>query len=264
METLKEKEWITLNKVILEIYSIENMAQFAPHILQICRNLVPYDMGYFLIYDEQGNCLVQDGYSAAEGMNEELFASYLSEYYAKDYLQYFLSLFKESACYRDTDIMEEHLRSKSDFFCEFMNPNGISYGSGCVLWKEKRMLGILNFFRSKRLGDFTEKEMFILNMICNHLAQRLYQLNMARRKFTQDERTKRMRHFAGAMGMTSRETECFLLLLEGQSNQNIAENLTISLSTAKKHIVKIYEKCHVSSRSQMRQCYENYFETKGL
>ena len=41
METLKEKEWITLNKVILEIYSIENMAQFAPHILQICRNLVP-------------------------------------------------------------------------------------------------------------------------------------------------------------------------------------------------------------------------------
>lgn len=264
METLREKEWITLNKVILEIYSIENMAQFAPHILQICKNLVPYDMGYFLIYDEQGNCLVKDGYSAAEGMNEELFASYLSEYYAKDYLQYFLSLFKESACYRDTDIMEEHLRSKTVFFCEFMKPNGISYGSGCVLWKDKSMLGILNFFRSERLGDFTEKEMFILNMICNHLAQKLYQLYLAKKKCTQDEMSNKMRRFAGAMGMTNRETESFILLMTGHSNQEIADHLTISLSTVKKHVVKIFDKCHVSSRGQMRQCFENYFDTKGL
>ena len=139
METLKEKEWITLNKVILEIYSIETMEEFASHILKICRNLVPYDMGYFLIYDETEAVRVETGYSAAEGMDDELFSVYLKEYYAKDYLQYFISLFKESACYRDTDIMDERLRTKTEIFCHFMEPNGIPYGAGCVLWKGSQM-----------------------------------------------------------------------------------------------------------------------------
>ena len=237
METLKEKEWITLNKVILEIYSIKTMEEFASHILKICRNLVPYDMGYFLIYDETEAVREETGYSAAEGMDDELFSVYLKEYYAKDYLQYFISLFKESACYRDTDIMDERLRTKTEIFCHFMEPNGIPYGAGCVLWKGNQMLGVLNFFRSETLGDFTDKEMFILNLLQDHLAEKMVR-------------------FADRMGLTARERESFTLLMDGKSNQEIADDLSISLSTVKKHVVNIFDKCHVGSRSQLRQAYE--------
>lgn len=256
METLKEKEWITLNKVILEIYSIETMEEFASHILKICRNLVPYDMGYFLIYDETEAVREETGYSAAEGMDDELFSVYLKEYYAKDYLQYFISLFKESACYRDTDIMDERLRTKTEIFCHFMEPNGIPYGAGCVLWKGNKMLGVLNFFRSGTSGDFTDKEMFILNLLQNHLAEKLYQLFLGKKSLVQNKQAEKMVRFADRMGLTARERESFTLLMDGKSNQEIADDLGISLSTVKKHVVNIFDKCHVGSRSQLRQAYE--------
>jgi LuxR family maltose regulon positive regulatory protein len=50
--------------------------------------------------------------------------------------------------------------------------------------------------------------------------------------------------------LTEREFQVMLLLAKGLSNQEIADNLVISLSTTKTHITRIYGKLSVSSRTQ--------------
>lgn len=50
--------------------------------------------------------------------------------------------------------------------------------------------------------------------------------------------------------LSKRELEILSLLAKGHSNQQIAANLFISLSTAKKHIQNIFQKLEVKKRTQ--------------
>jgi NarL family two-component system response regulator LiaR len=54
--------------------------------------------------------------------------------------------------------------------------------------------------------------------------------------------------------LTEREMEVLNLVVQGQSNQQIADNLVISLATVKAHISSILSKLHVSSRSEAIAC----------
>jgi DNA-binding NarL/FixJ family response regulator len=72
---------------------------------------------------------------------------------------------------------------------------------------------------------------------------------------------KLVRHFAGGAapqspapkavdGLTPRETEVLQRLAQGARYKEIADQLTISIETVKNHLRKIYEKLHVSSRTE--------------
>ncbi len=55
--------------------------------------------------------------------------------------------------------------------------------------------------------------------------------------------------FAGS-GMSKRELEVLQLMTEGHSNQQIADQLYVSLNTIKTHNSRIFEKLDVKSRTQ--------------
>ena len=50
--------------------------------------------------------------------------------------------------------------------------------------------------------------------------------------------------------LTLREKEVLKLICEGKSNVDIAENLIISVNTAKAHVSNIYQKLNVTDRVQ--------------
>lgn len=50
--------------------------------------------------------------------------------------------------------------------------------------------------------------------------------------------------------LTLREKEVLKLICEGKTNADIAENLIISVNTAKAHVSNIYQKLNVSDRVQ--------------
>ena len=54
------------------------------------------------------------------------------------------------------------------------------------------------------------------------------------------------------MGLTKRECEIAILVCQGMSNGEIAENLCISEATVKKHVSNIFEKLGCSKREQIR------------
>ena len=56
-----------------------------------------------------------------------------------------------------------------------------------------------------------------------------------------------------ALGISQREQEVLALLANGQSNQQIADSLFVSINTIKTHIKNLYAKLEVSSRTQAVQ-----------
>ena len=65
-------------------------------------------------------------------------------------------------------------------------------------------------------------------------------------RFTKTNKTK-TEHF---FDLTSREIEILKLLASGMGYRDIGATLDISPNTAKKHVINIYQKLHVNSRTQ--------------
>jgi DNA-binding CsgD family transcriptional regulator len=64
--------------------------------------------------------------------------------------------------------------------------------------------------------------------------------------------------FAEKYKLSKREKEAGWLLLNGESNQQLAETLFISITTVKKHLTHIYEKTGVSGRRKFKEFVGNH------
>jgi DNA-binding CsgD family transcriptional regulator len=53
------------------------------------------------------------------------------------------------------------------------------------------------------------------------------------------------------LGLSGREQEIALLMLQGKTNKEISDTLFISMSTTKTHISRIFKKATVSTRSEL-------------
>lgn len=70
--------------------------------------------------------------------------------------------------------------------------------------------------------------------------------------FRNRESPDRLRQFFDQRGITSREREVILLLVEGKRYKEIADQLFISAETVKKHASSIYRKTEVSGKLKLR------------
>ena len=111
-----------------------------------------------------------------------------------------------------------------------------------------RLRAVFNLYRSAKLGDFTAKDMEILNVLKKHIENMLLRLMSPEKGTSFAERTEL---FSERFALTRRELEILRLLARGYSNQEIGEKLVISISTVKKHVYNLYSKMHVSSRAQL-------------
>lgn len=64
--------------------------------------------------------------------------------------------------------------------------------------------------------------------------------------------------------LSPRESEVFKLLVLGKKNDEIAEELYISLSTVKTHIRSIFDKTNSRNRIEVRNLYNESTNTKVL
>lgn len=247
MDVLKESEWLTINRVLLELYGMEQEDEFQKKTLNVFRMLIPYTKGYFVLFDEQNGIDMKR--SVFLGMEEEIIHNYMEAYYEKDYLKYIFDLSYETMTYRDTDILEDSARKKTEFFREFLRPNNIPYGAGILLTKDSKVFGIVNLFRSGELGDFSDKDMYIFNVLKEHLTNIADKLRGGKAEQI-EEKQKKLDQIALEYGLTVKEKEVSQYIIQGKTNAQISEALVISESTVKKHLYNIYAKTMVKNRLQ--------------
>lgn len=250
---LKESEWMAINRVLLELYEIDNMKEFREKTLKVFRMLIPYSKGYFVMFDD--NNMVDMEHSTFFGMGKDIFQHYMENYYEKDYLKYTFDVSVETMTYRDTDILADTMRKRTEIFREFLRPNNIPYGAGILLTKDSRTIGILNLFRSGELGDFSDKDMYIFDLLKEHMTNIAYRLKKGKLEQAQDK-NKRLEKLAQQYGLTSKEQEVSACILQGKTNAQISEELVISESTVKKHLYNIYAKTNVKNRLQLTTLFD--------
>lgn len=253
MDILKESEWLTINRVLLELYGVEQEKEFQEKTLKVFRMLIPYTKGYFVLFDEQNEIDMER--SVFLGMDQELFGHYMRKYYEKDYLKYTFELSFETMTYRDTDILADGVRKKTEFFREFLRPNNIPYGAGVLLTKDSKVFGIISLFRSGELGDFSDKDMYIFDVLKEHLTNISNRLREGKTGQVQDKH-KKLNKLAEEYGLTAKEREVSQYMLQGKTNAQISEALVISESTVKKHLYNIYNKTMVKNRLQFMTLLE--------
>lgn len=244
---LKENEWNTINSMLLKVYAIKDFKKFTSILLKMFRMLIPYSKGYFLVFDENDEIDKERSYFIE--MSAESQEKYINYFYDIDYINYVFDFEKNTSVYRDTDILEDEIRRKTEFYINFLKPQDIPYGCGILLIKNEKILGIVNLFRSEKLGDFSDKDMHILDILKLHICNIIENLNLSVKN--NKDLVRVSEEFINKNDLSSREKEIVELINSGYSNADIAEKLIISISTVKKHVYNIYSKVGVKSRTQL-------------
>lgn len=247
MNHLKENEWISINDMLEELYSIDDITFVKEKFLHLIRLLIPFSQASFTYIDKQSK-LIDMNRSVFVDIDEELLKLYNESYYKTDYVFNTFNYMK-SVAYRDTDILEENVRRKTKFYQEFLLPMNVPYAGGLILVKNGELSGVVTLFRSKEYGDLSDKDMFILDQFKNHITNILYKLDHQTSIITSisDKKHKLIKDY----NLSIRELEIVELILNGLSNNEIGNQLMISISTVKKHVYNIFMKFDVNSRSQL-------------
>ncbi len=244
---ISETEWNIINNILLELYTIDSLEVLSQKLMKVIRMLIPYTKGYFILLDEEQNIREKESYFT--GFNTKAERLYMNKYYNDDYIRYLYDIKSETNVYRDTNILESAIREKTDFYVNFLKPEDIVFGCGILIIKNGRVIGIFNLFRNEPLKDFTDKELKILDILKKHLENMIYNVTqLSRAKISVN---KNLNAFAAAFYLTDRESEVLSLINKGYSNQKIADELAISLSTVKKHVYNLFGKTGVANRSQL-------------
>lgn len=88
---------------------------------------------------------------------------------------------------------------------------------------------------------------FCIWIICNETE--------AKKQQKEKEKTLTIEDYRSAlqeMGLTKRETEVSVLVLQGLTNKEIAQTLFISETTVKKHLSNVFTKLKVTAREELR------------
>lgn len=241
MRTLETNDWILLNSIIYKIYTMENFNQMRQQFLEQIKMLIDFDSADFYLAapDHNEKLAMPVFYNCEEDLSEI--------YDGIDYSRGILYSGK-SLIYRETDIISDEARVETEYYKKVYKPNNWHYSLQMILAREKQFVGVVTFYRTIGKDNFQYDDIFLLDMLKDHLSFRLYQ-----QKKSGDLLDEKLTVSAAAekYELTKREHTILQLLMAGRSNVEICDELTITENTLKKHILNIYRKLGIKNRVQM-------------
>ncbi len=246
MAFLEEHEWMFLNEISYNISFIYAFDEMRIKTLNWLRMLIGFDGAIFSTVE---NYRVEN--SIAIGFSDEVVRKYES-LYAESPL-YWMLLSGRNYAYLQSELVSSNSSIIGEFYKNVYEATGFEYSMGINIVFREEIIGVINFYRKRESGDFTKRELFVMNQLQKHLAYRLYyeaKKGDSRYFFAKGYHDKISKEF----GLTVRESELLDYAVKGYSNEKIAEVMSISISTVKKHFHSLYEKMNVKNRVQLLQC----------
>lgn len=240
MKTLETNDWMILNSIIYKIYTTEDADIMREQFLEQMKMVLDFDSADFFLADSQEsrhlvrpvtyNC--DDESPMYDEMNSNRGIVYSGK----------------SLVYRETDMISDEKRVQTEYYQKVYRPNNWHYAIQMILGRNKEFLGVVTFYRTIGKDNFQYDDIFILDMLKDHLAFRLYKDGQQK-----DERAEKLTitEITEKYELTKREHTILQLLMQGKDNHTICEELSISVNTLKKHILNIYRKLGIRNRVQM-------------
>lgn len=248
MIKLETNDWMVLNNIIYKIYTTEDFDAMRYELLGQLRMLIDFDSADFYLASEEEDKLL------CSPVSFNCDGDYSEEYENLDYSRGIMCSGK-MLIYRETDIMSDEARMQTDYYQKVYKPNKWHYALQVVIARHKKFLGAMTFYRTIGKEDFRYDDIFVLDVLKDHLAFRVEQhVKQAEPGFCKITVTEAVSKF----DLTRREHTILKLLMSGVDNSVICEELVITPNTLKKHILNIYRKMGIKSRVQLFKTVKEY------
>lgn len=237
MKSLEAKDYLVLNNIIYRIYATENFDKMRKEFLEQMKLVLDFDSADFYLAGTKGdgltrpvayNCIVdRDIWEGVEDYRRALWHG------------------GKTMVYRETDMLPDEEREATEIYRKLYLPNNWHYSLQMVLAWNQRFTAVVTFYRNVGREDFQYDDIFIADMLKEHLSLRIWQ-EMCRGSFSDGRMS--VETAADRFALTRREESILRYLVSGADNSRTCEELSISMNTLKKHMVNIYRKMGVNSR----------------
>lgn len=250
---LSENEWQFINEIIYKIYSITELAEMRKTFLSLIMTLIPCDSCTFYLADSK--TIV--GSPVQFGL-DQVIGKYIDEkFYEQDYMRW-IYLSGLNRAFRQSDYISNEEQKKTTYYKLAYAPVGIEYQLGLSLSYQDKFLGVVSLYRNHGHADFSQKDIYILNIFIKHLSLRLHMASSLSRPTVGIESL----FYPGSecqekYKLTNREIKVLYNISCGLSTDDICKKLCIAKSTFHKHVLNIYQKFDVSNRYELMNIVNN-------
>lgn len=206
--------------------------EVAGHCLQAFTQLVPASQAAFYCVDRQ----LQARDFRLHGMSGEMHRDYLDNYRQFDPLQPRNCLSSGLAVVPLGFAMTRQPARDSRRYQDFLQRYGVVDVVEILAHRAGQPQAAISLLRTAEQGAFTTDQLAQLNAL-----QSLLQLAVANMQSSEDPLT----------GLTPKERQIALLLRQGASNKQLARELEVGLPTIKTHLINLFRKTGVSSRTEL-------------
>ena len=231
------KDWEDINEIILKMNSEEDVLKSLNTFLIDVEKLVPYEKACIYFYDLSGENIVKE--YLGQGFTQKELVDY-ERYYCNidDVVEKMMP--NKDVIIKSTDAFDLDKRKETEYFIDYVTPahTEVSLDTNFRWDMSNRefCIGSLDLFRNGKDADFSEREMTICKIFQPHI-----ELKASNYAFLFENVGRRF-------ALTSTESDIATMILRGLSNEQIAEEKYITISTVKKHVSKILEKSDTKSR----------------
>ena len=161
-----------------------------------------------------------------------------------------------SSVFRYSNITPDNSWTDTPIYIDILKPQNLYYAIYMTFVHRDQPLGAIAIWRKNGQEDFSDRELFMLEMLKIHIELKLFYLlnfEVTPKTFSAYSKRSNLTQFAEEKGLTKRELEILQLINNGKNGPDICEQLYISDSTLRKHIHNIYQKLEVKNRVQLLQ-----------
>lgn len=234
-----------INDLIFQIYQ-DNPDNILENFCKTIEQFLKYDISLSSLLYYKNNHYSHFNFRSNE-MDEAYINAYKNNYYYKDFGAWYNER-PIPKVFRDSDIISPDLFEKSVIYKEWYAPQNVYYFVMISICGNEKKLGSIGFFRSKKLGDFTDDEVSLLEILNIHLCRRfskLYPKGITSSIINFDTSALCFKY-----SLTKREDELIRLVKDGVIREMLSSKMNISPNTVKKHISNIYRKMNITSEMQ--------------
>lgn len=248
---LTQHEWETVNETIAEIYRQKTSTGLREAFLRRLKALVDFSFSDFSLgtSKEHGVYKLTDPIIFSvydEYFEDDFIDQYEKKFWSYDYINWLFNS-TESLVYCESDLINGSMRMESPFYKQYLMKFNLVHVAGMIICSENRFIGAVTLYNTVEKGDFSPKDLYIMRQLLPHLQMHLSALSDAERK----DSAARPSLLRKKYSLTGRECEVARYIYRGLSNKEIAETLSISEDTVKKHVYHIFQKLEITSRMQI-------------
>lgn len=247
---LENREWEILNEIAVALYGTKKKETMRRAFLSRLMTLISFELADFSLaarkeepYPLEDPVVVSRFDKRREAGFAEL---YQMGYYRLDYVNWIFS-HPKSVVYRESELIDRKLRKEAPFYKDYLARYDLGSVAGVSIIADGRLKGAVTLYKSEKNGDFSERDLYILEKLTPHLQNALSGDESGEEK--QKDEARRLLKYQ--YGVTKKELEVLTLLLQGLSNREIAAARGISLNTVKSQVADLFAKTEVKSRTQL-------------